>query len=373
MKSAKIILPIILALVLAACGSGAPATAEATPMPTVVADDIIIAEGKIEPIHFTELSLTTSGLVSEILLEEGDTVEAGDIIAILKSEEAQTLTDAQAAATQELTEAYQEFRDARSKLDDFDVPSQFSGMTPPEAVAAMLEKLNQARADFEPYKHLDDKTVNYAEPKVDTSEMSPEELERHYELQEKNKNKERPVTGDAKVKKKALDNAWNLYRLSIQWLELETKFQNAEARLVNAQKDYEALHDPDFEINTAGIRAVLANAELRAPYSGVVTDLDLKVGEFASTGEPVVTIADTSKWIVKTDDLTEIDVVNIEEGQPVTVKLDALSGMEFKGNVLSISQNFSENQGDVVYEVTILLTDFDPAMRWGMTAVVTFE
>ena len=86
-----------------------------------------------------------------------------------------------------------------------------------------------------------------------------------------------------------------------------------------------------------------------------------------------MTIADTSKWLVKTTDLTEVDVVNIEEGQPVTVKLDALSGTEFKGNVLSISQNYSENQGDIVYEVTILLTDIDPLMRWGMTAVVTFE
>jgi hypothetical protein len=52
--------------------------------------------------------------------------------------------------------------------------------------------------------------------------------------------------------------------------------------------------------------------------------------------------------------------------------LDALPGKEFKGNVLSIAKNFSENQGDVVYKVTILLTDKDAAMRWGMTAVVNF-
>jgi HlyD family secretion protein len=77
--------------------------------------------------------------------------------------------------------------------------------------------------------------------------------------------------------------------------------------------------------------------------------------------------------VVKTTDLTEIDVVNIKEGQPVTVKLDAFPGKEFKGNVFSIGQNFTENQGDIVYEVTILLTDKDAAMRWGMTAVVTFE
>ena len=75
----------------------------------------------------------------------------------------------------------------------------------------------------------------------------------------------------------------------------------------------------------------------------------------------------------QTTDLTEIDVVNLKEGQPVTVKLDAIPGVELKGNIYSISQSYSESQGDVVYEVTILLTTSDPAMRWGMTAEVIFE
>ncbi|MBL8061856.1 MAG: efflux RND transporter periplasmic adaptor subunit [Anaerolineales bacterium] len=373
MKILKVIIPILLTLSIAACGTAA-ATPEATPIPTVEADNTIIAEGKLEPIHYTELSLNASGLVSEVLIEEGDSVSAGDVIARVESEEAQTLEDAQAKATQELTEAYQEFRDAQSRLDDFDVPSRFSDMTPTEAIADSLEKLNVARAEFEPYKHLDAKKVNYAEPKVDVSELSPEELEAHYAMLEEHKyDNNRPVTGEARVKKKALDEAWEIYRIAIRWLELETNFQNSQVRLLNAQADYDALQDTDFSQDTAGLRALLANAELRAPHAGVITNLDLKVSEYATSGEPVLTLADTSQWIVNTSDLTEIDVVNIEEGQPVTVKLDALPGMEFKGNVLSISQSFAENQGDVVYEVTILLTDLDPSMRWGMTAVVTFE
>lgn len=372
MKNKVIITLVLLGLLTAACGAPTPA-AEATPIPTVQADDIIIAEGKLEPITYTEISLNASGLVSDISVKEGDKVAAGDVVAVIQSEDAQSLEDAQVKAAQELTEAYQQFRDAQSHLDDFDIPARFDGMTPAEAVAASLEKLNIARAEFEPYKYLDAKTVNYIEPNVDTSQMSPEELEAHYALMEEHKNDERPVTGDAKVKKKALDNAWTIYRIAIQWLDLETKFQNAQVRLVNAEADYNALEDTDFSLDTAGLRAILANAELRAPHAGVITSLDLKVGEFAASGSPVATVADTSKWIVKTSDLTEIDVVNIKEGQPVTVKLDALPGKEFKGNVLSISQNFSENQGDVVYEVTILLTDLDPSMRWGMTAVVTFE
>ena len=369
----KVIIPLVLlGLFAAACGAPTPA-AEATPIPIVEADDTIIAEGKLEPVNYTEISLNTSGLVSDIPVEEGDKVAAGDVIAVVQSEDAHSLEDAQAKASEELTAAYQEFRDAQSRLDDFDAPARFNGMTPAQAVADSLEKLNVARAELDADKYRDAKLVHFVEPNVDTSQMSPEELDAHYALMEEHKHDERPVTGDAKAKKKALDSAWEIYRIAIQWLDLETKFQNAQVRLENAQADYNALEDTDFSLVTASLRAILANAELRAPHAGMITNLDLKVGEFAASGSPVVTIADTSKWIVKTSDLTEIDVVNIEEGQPVTVKLDAIPGKEFKGNVLSISQSFSENQGDVVYEVTILLTDLDPSMRWGMTAVVTFE
>ena len=374
MKSQKLIIPILFALLVSACGS-AQATPEPTPIPVVEADDTIIAEGKLEPIKFTEISLNASGLVSDLPIEEGDKVAPGDVLAVIQSEEAQTLDDARAKAVQELTAAYQEFRDAQSHLDDFDVPARWAEMTPTDAIADTLVKLNVAREEFEPYKYLDEKYLKYGENKPDFSEMTPEELDAYINYQEwaKYHLEERTTSGVPGDKKKALDEAWQLYRVAIRWLELESNYQNARVRVANAEADFNALEDTDFSLDTAGLRAILANAELRAPHAGVITNLDLKVGEYAAAGSPIATIADTSRWLVKTNDLTEIDVVNIEEGQPVTIKLDAMPGKEFKGNVLSISQEFSENQGDVVYEVTILLTDIDPAMRWGMTAVVTFE
>jgi multidrug resistance efflux pump len=350
MKHIKLLTLIILALALAACGS-AKATPEATQVPTVVADNTIIAEGKLEPIHYTELALNASGLVSEVLFKEGDKVAAGDVIARLDANEAQTLESARAKAAEELTAAYQEVRDAQYKLDNFDIPAVFAGMTPAESVDAMLVKLNKARADFEPYKDLSDRSLEQTEAEK----------------------KSGVVQGTAKNYKKALDDAWARYRKAILWLELESALQNANARLVLAQRDSNALQDPSFSTDTAGTRAALANAEIRAPFPGVITDLNLKVGEFATSGKPAITVADISQWEVKTKDLTEIDVVDIKEGQPVTVKLDSLPGKEFKGNVLTIGEHYGENQGDIVYKVTILLTDIDPAMRWGMTAIVTFE
>ena len=344
-------LVIFAGLMLSGCGSSVEAAAESTPIQTVVADSAIIAEGKLEPIHYTELALNASGLVSEVLFEEGDKVAAGDVIARLDASEVQTLQSAQAKAGQDLTAAYQEARDAQFKLDEFDVPADFDSMTPHEAVDAMLVKLNKARVDFKPYNHLSEKVLEETEAEK----------------------KSGVVKGTAKIYKKRLDDAWARYRKAIMWLDLESNFQNAQAHLTLAQRDSTALQDPSFSIDTAGTRAALANAEIRAPFPGIITDLNLKVGEFAATGNPVITIADDSQWVVKTKDLTEIDVVSVKEGEPVTVKLDSLPGKEFKGNVLTISEHYGENQGDIVYEVTIVLTDVDPAIRWGMTAEVKFE
>lgn len=341
---------LVLSLLSTACGA-AGTTPTPTSIPTVQADEVIIAEGRVEPIHYADIALNASGLVSEVFNKEGDSVKAGQMIATLENNQAQTLESAQARASQELTTAYLDVKDAQYQLDNFDVPFDFADMMPTQAVEMTLTKLNKARDDFEPYKYLSDRRLKLTQQEIDSGVYN----------------------GLAHEYKKALDDAWADYRKAIQWLELETALQAAQARLDQAQKDYDSLQDASFSEDTAGVRAALANAEVRAPFSGTVTNLDLKVGEFAASGQPVITIADLSNWVVKTTDLTEIDVINISEGQPVTITLDAIPDVTLKGNVLSIGQNYSEKQGDIVYEVTILLTDKNPAMRWGMTAEVQFE
>lgn len=310
----------------------------------------IIAEGHLEPIRYINLAFNTNGLVTEVSSAEGDQVEAGQIIARLENPQAKTLESARVDALQELTGTYAAVRDEQYQLDNFDVPSEFSGMTPIQAVQTTLEKLNKARDNFEPYKNLSDKWLAADKKAIDTG----------------------VYRGVAQRYKKELDDTWADYRQAIQWLNLESNLQTAQARLDQAQKDYVALQDATFSEDTAGARAALANAEVRAPFAGTITKLDLKVGEFVPPGQPVVTIADLSSWVVKTTDLTENDVVNVNEGQPVEVTLDAMPGIILKGNVLSIGQGYSEKEGDIVYEVTILINDKNPGMRWGMTAEVKF-
>jgi multidrug resistance efflux pump len=310
-------------------------------------------------VRYAELALNAGGSVGELLAREGDPVTAGQVIAQLQNAQAQTLETAQASAAKRLADAYQAVRDSQNKLDGFDIPSQFSGMTAAQATQTALATLNAARDAFEPYK--DQSVRGYR------ANHNFPSLPNHIYV-----DTEYYKGGLANEYKKQLNNAWVDYRKAVQWLDLESAVASAQAQLVQAQKDYDSLQDNSFAEDTAGARAALANAELRAPFAGTITNLDLKVGEFAASGSPVVTIADFSSWVVKTTDLTEIDVVNIKEGQPVTLTLDALPNVTLKGYVLSIGQNYSERQGDIVYKVTVLLSDKNPAMRWGMTAKVSF-
>jgi multidrug resistance efflux pump len=128
-----------------------------------------------------------------------------------------------------------------------------------------------------------------------------------------------------------------------------------------------------LEARLAAARASVAAFSVTAPFDGVVAELNAKLGSSIQAGAPAVTIADFSQWVVTTTDLTEIDVVGLTENEPVTVTLDALPGEELKGSILSIGQTYEENQGDIVYEVIVLLDGAHPAMRWGMTSSVTFQ
>ena len=340
----------ILSMLLTACGSGTSAIATPTQIPIVPADNASTSEGRVEPIHYAQIALNASGLVSEVLSKEGDEVEAGQVIAKIQNSQTQTLESAQANALQKLNDSFQVARDAQYKLDKFNIPADFSGMTPIQAAEQTLDNLNAARDAFEPYKNLSDLKLEHGNQLIDTG----------------------VYRSTAKMYKKRLDLTWEKYRKAVQWLELESSMETAKTQLAQAQKDYDSLQDPSFAEDTAGTRAALANAEVRAPFAGTLTNLDLKVGEFAASGQPVLTVADLSGWVVKTTDLTEIDVVNLSEGQPVDITLDAIPNVTLKGNILSISQNYTERQGDIVYKVTVLLTDKNPAIRWGMTAKLKF-
>ncbi|TLN28058.1 HlyD family secretion protein [bacterium] len=139
--------------------------------------------------------------------------------------------------------------------------------------------------------------------------------------------------------------------------------------LAQAEKRLEAAN-----AQLAAAQTALADLDLSAPFAGTVMDWtdSMVPGAWALAGQAVVTLADTSAWEIETTDLTELKVVEVSEGQSVTIRLDALPELELKGEVISIGQVYYEKSGDVQYKVRIRIDNPPAEMRWGMTAEVTF-
>ena len=186
----------------------------------------------------------------------------------------------------------------------------------------------------------------------------------------------------------ALQSAWLDYQKALSQYNNKTNpsdaqvqqalaaVQSAKSSLAKLTPTAEDLAAAEASMNAAKAARDLAadnlsRAKLTAPFAGTVITIDPKVGEMVAAGTPVARIADTSSFQVETTDLTEINVVNVKEGDPASVTLDAIPDLELTGKVASI-RGFGDNrQGDIVYTLVIKLDKQDPRLRWNMTAKVT--
>ncbi len=145
-------------------------------------------------------------------------------------------------------------------------------------------------------------------------------------------------------------------------MQAESAVTQAEAGIVQAEAAVDSAME-DLERMT-----------LTAPFDGVVADVQAEPGEVVSSGVPVVTFADFGGWLVKTTDLQELDVVELQVGDPVEISIDAIPGEVLDGTVSSIANTSQITRGDVTYEVTITLDDTENLpLRWGMTVFVDVD
>src|SRR5215212_10011126 len=301
--NSKLFITLMLAsLFLAACASATNA-ASATPeaIGTVIADSTIIAEGRLEPVHFADLAFTASGRISETLVEEGQPVAKGE--ALIRLGDA---SDTQYAAAQ------LELVSARKALSDL---TNTAGTDFAQAVI----DLKDAQEDY-------DKAVDYLDylqnakkvPQTETRSFLVQTW-RGYEYRTKTKHFKGPAPQDW------ITEAEN--DLALKKAELDSVQRTYDRLKGGADSEQLAVLQARIEASEAGIAAF----SVIAPFDGVVANLNAKLGGSINAGEPAVTVADFSQWLVKTTDLTEIDVVNLLEGQPVSVRLDALPEAELNG------------------------------------------
>jgi HlyD family secretion protein len=162
--------------------------------------------------------------------------------------------------------------------------------------------------------------------------------------------------------------------------EAESQVASAESslKLLQAGGDTAALETARVQLAQAQLDldnavADLANTEIRAPVAGTVLSLALTRGQQVSSGTVAVTLADVSQ-LQLTVNVAEVDVEQVQVGQPAEITLDALPGQSFAGIVSQMAPASDPDQSVVNYPVTIQLTDENlSGVRAGMTAVATLQ
>jgi len=375
-------------LALAGCG-GAAAPAPDVEVPIVVDASNVIAEGRLVPGDSVELGFKAGGVVAQVLVEEGEAVQAGQPLALLAN-----LEQAQAAvATAQL-----ELLNAEQALDLIHEQAGVMAAQAQVELAEAQEELRKARYTWDvqqPGNRASQSTLNGAEARLLLAEDA---LDRAKEAYDHLSGRDEDDLGRALALTKlagaqhdydaALRDV-NWYKgkpTEIQQAMLDADVAMAEARVQQAQQDWEdrqAGADSDevalVEARLANARAqsraaetALADQRLQAPFAGTVAHVALKAGELVAAGQVAVVVADYSVWIVETDNLTEFELPGVEQGQSASVTFDALPDLELAGTVTAISPFFEIKRGDVTYTVEVQLLQTDPRLVWGLTSTVTF-
>ena len=141
---------------------------------------------------------------------------------------------------------------------------------------------------------------------------------------------DRVRTGQLMAELDARETAAQLERARAVLANAEAAYRRAEQLQANdltSAAELDALRSA-FEIAKADVelwRTRLAFSRITAPVSGVVTAKQVEQGSTVSTNQAMFEIADDSLLVVRVR-VSELDVVHLQPGRPVTLQLDAYPG-----------------------------------------------
>ncbi len=156
--------------------------------------------------------------------------------------------------------------------------------------------------------------------------------------------------------------------------EAQTSQAQAYLDLANAGSRVEDISAADAQVKQAeaalaAAKNDLEDARLKAPFAGTVGAILIDEGDLVAPQLAAVQFGDLQRLRVETRDLSEMDVARVQVGQPATIIVDALSGMELPATVASVSPLAMTVRGDAAYKVTLdLESGTEAGLRWGMSA-----
>ena len=340
----------------------------------------IRVSGNIE-VTDAEVSFKIPGRVEARLVDEGETVKAGQTVARLDSveltqevavrrAEVQAIQAALAeleagSRPEEIAQAEASAEQAKARLDEMLAGSRPEELSAAEAVLRRTKaETERARLDAERYEGLYKKEIvsaqqyDLARTAYETTLARQREAEEQFKLV-----KEGPRREQIEQARAAWSQAQERFILVKKGPRRET-IEQARARLQQAR---EAL---------AVAETRLGYATLASPLSGVVLSKNVEPGEFVAAGTPVVTVADLENVWLRAY-INETDLGRVKVGQRVRVTADTYPGKRYEGRVSFIASQAEFTPKNVqtekervklVYRVKVDIRNPNMELKAGMPA-----
>jgi HlyD family secretion protein len=295
-----------------------------------------------------------TGRISQLMAKEGDTVKAGQLVAVLSPDE---LRQEQAFYTFSAEGAGSQVQESEAALR-LQERQSIDQIAQAEATLASTEsQLAATQAELDNSKVVFERTQRMAKEGVDTAQ--------------------------------ALDTARTNYdvnksRLAALLKQIEA--QRAAVALTKSSAEQVAMRRSQVVANrkqqaaAAAQRAKadvrLAYTEIHAPIDGIVDVRAALPGEVVNPGQPVVTLIDQDDLWVRID-VEETYIDRVRNGDKLTVRLP--SGAEREGTVFyraadagfATQRDVSRTKRDIkTFEVRLRLDNADRRLAVGMTAYV---
>jgi len=279
----------------------------------------------------SDVAPNEAGIIVATLVDVGDVVKKGQVIARLDDRDAKLRLD-QARAAQQQAEA--SVRQAQSKIglgqnqtfDPSTVPEVLSAKAAYESAVAQ-QKL--AQADSKRYENL----VNSGDVSRSAYDKAATQVE----------------TADAQVNatRQQYEAALNAARQNYQGVATQQAGQlGARAQLALAEK-------------------VLADTEVRAPFAGYVSARSVTPGEYVSASSKIATILRVTPIKLELQ-VPELYAQQMKRGLNVEASITGYPGRVFQGAVTAINPAVDPSSRTFVVEVTF--ANGDVALRPGMFA-----
>jgi HlyD family secretion protein len=359
-------------------------------------DHTIMTSGHIE-VTEVDMSFRLPGHVSRLLVEEGDHVKQGTLLAELDQEVLKARRNQARAQVNEL-EAKEAALALTIKIKEDVLAAEIlqakAGVSAAEAryrslkTGSRKEEIAEAAAardraktewqnrhrDFLRMKSLYEGQIisfsqyDAARTSEEASRAAYEAAEERYKLVKAGPREEMVLEGQANLAgSDAALSAAEAARREIDKLKLDLKALQAQAE--QAQSALAVAEDD------------LANSRMEAPFNGFVTVKDVEEGEFVQAGSPVLTLAQLDRVWVKTY-VPETQMGRVFYGQKAHVISDSFPNKPYPGTVTFISPEAEftpknvqtkEERVKLVYRIKVSLDNPHLELKAGMPVDVVLR